>query len=658
MELLLRLFHVPPQPNLVRAFWLCAGIVLISFVAWLFMSFRYLQSRKHAKKFMSAIASTSPLTVEERADGIPLERINTLQFEADELSSIPRRWWATLRSALARHSRTIDEERWFLLKPVHQLLTEEEVLGGFGAGWIQAVPGLLTSIGLTCTFFMIVLGLQSLHYSGADVPIAGLEELINALSGKFWTSIAALSCSLLFIVFREIYEHRLVSRYQIVCRTLDDRIPVLRTESVLLEIYRSTAMQETSLSHISSDLVGRLTGILKVDLFPALAGDLAGQISPALEAIRTVIERLESQKQESITGELRTLIDGLQSSLTEALREMGRQFHEQLAGGARDEFGNVQKSLSSAADAIQQAMVKFDFSQQQMAEIIRAAGTVTEGQMNANQRQVEAMTQLMEGLMRQLSDSTGSSMKSMSLALAGVVDDLKTRIDALTITMAETVSSATAKSAIASDNILARVEGWSQSSEERLAKIAESFDKRLDEIGAAGSALKSAQSNLVETLGQSRGVLDSFASAASQVQAYTTALGGLSRNNEELQKQQVLAISNIRQAVDGLRSAGDASQGLLERYQATLQNYKGVFDTLDQKIEGVLTAINRGMQDYVQTAENNFRGIVSHANSHLPKMTESFDGQIHRLSEQLEDLTEALDKGIKNLRDRQTSGRA
>lgn len=61
-----------------------------------------------------------------------------------------------------------------------------------------AIPGILTGVGLLMTFVAILDGLSHVTVS-ANMDVKGIGGLINGLSGKFVSSIVAVTCAVLFV---------------------------------------------------------------------------------------------------------------------------------------------------------------------------------------------------------------------------------------------------------------------------------------------------------------------------------------------------------------------------------------------------------------------------------------------------------------------------
>ena len=84
---------------------------------------------------------------------------------------------------------------------VSAYVNEETVIDtAGGVGLAEITPGLLTSLGILGTFLGLVRGLSGLQLSAANTEqlLAAMEQLIGGMSTAFLTSIAGVSCSLIF----------------------------------------------------------------------------------------------------------------------------------------------------------------------------------------------------------------------------------------------------------------------------------------------------------------------------------------------------------------------------------------------------------------------------------------------------------------------------
>jgi Mg2+ and Co2+ transporter CorA len=609
-------------------------------------AFRVLRANRAILTILKSIADAS---TEERIDGIPLDRIDTIRSEIKVSNEYVREWWSTIESSLLPYESAGEETRWFVSSSARDLFSAEELFEDYADGAHQAVPGILTALGLLGTFSALLLGLADLKYT--EKAVLGLSELINALSGKFFTSVLALGSSLLFVIAeRFIFAARFENLYAKLCNRFDKVFPRLSEERVLLGILSASRKQEVSLSNISSDLVGQLTGAFQSQIVPSLAGDLAEQMTkqllPAIQKLEGALERLESQKQDTVVGEFRSLVSTLETSITNALSNMGSQFHDQLTGSARSEFAAVQETLSGTSQMLLQMNAQFELTRSALANLVDAANASSQNQAKASQDQADALKELMHGLIEELGKNASSNLQNIAGALTNVISDLSRKVENVSETMIRSVTDAAQGSQHAADALIAKSGSWTEATGDRLNSLLESIEARSAEFTAAGKSLLDAKALLGEVLNRNATALSSMESAARQVEGYSTALTAVARNADEMQRRQAEAIALSRQVVEELKQTSSGNQRILDQYNRSLEEAQSVFGTLDTQIEKLLTNINAGMQEYVQTVEKNFSVIVKHSNDYLPEISRVLQSQIQQLESQLEELTNVFDRAL------------
>jgi predicted transcriptional regulator len=396
------------------------------------------------KKILKYLQSATRADVKDRYEGLSLERVQTLRVAIKQNGGAELPWWKTLETALLLYRKPDGEERWYISNPARELFPPEELFE-YSEVSHQSVPGILTAMGLLGTFFALFLGLIQVHDTGSSVT--GLPELIDALGGKFFTSIVALAGSVGFVVLeRYIYAGKFDKLYAEICARIDEVFPRISAERILLDIRHSSEHTTKSISNISSDFVGKLTGALQTQVMPALAGELAGGLAahlvPAIQKMESTLERLESQKQNSVVGEFSSLIEGLKTSITSALSDMGRKFHEQLSGSTKSEFASVQETLANTAEMLRLMSGQFESTRSALAGIVAAADTSSRDQARASQEQAAALHQLMNGLIDTLGKNASDNQQKITGALTNVISDLSRKVEEVSDKMVHSVANA------------------------------------------------------------------------------------------------------------------------------------------------------------------------------------------------------------------------
>lgn len=107
-----------------------------------------------------------------------------------------------------------------------------------GQSLAEALPGWLTAIGLLTTFIAILLGLQGVKVL-TNLEVRGIGGLVNGLSGKFFSSIIALSCAISITITQYFLSGFTQSRWRRLTDRLQAIIPHLSIERIFLEMVQS-----------------------------------------------------------------------------------------------------------------------------------------------------------------------------------------------------------------------------------------------------------------------------------------------------------------------------------------------------------------------------------------------------------------------------------
>jgi Mg2+ and Co2+ transporter CorA len=648
------------------------GSAVLVLVAIYFGGQMYLEARQLRKRFATlrdVWAAIEPPVREDRGFGLDGRKFAEIQAKGKQLEGTVRSWWLAVDEAFDRYTSPEEREGWFLTKPVRELLPESLIGRNFHIAFYSAFPGILTGSGLMLTFMAILLALIGVHYNDKNPadPVSGIGGLINGLSGKFLSSIVALVLSVLFTFFEKGTVRRLRRSYEELVDAGQTLFPYLSPSHILLDLQRFASKQTVSVSHISTEVVDRFVAAFQTQVSPALAegvsagmaGKLQDEFRPTmqrmndtLEQLNTAIIRLESQKQESIAGELRDLLGSLERSLVGALESMGSQFHHALAGAATQEFGNIQGALEATRQMLSEMNTQFASMQAAFAGIIEKAEASTSTQLQTGKDQTEALTRLMEGLMLKLQETADNNVTSIRSQLTLVVSDLAQRVGSLSQEFMTAAQNATRDSQASALQVVEQTGNWSEATAKRLEALVNAIELRSGEFQAAGTTLLQLQGSLKETIHENAAILARIGEASRQVQAYSTALAGQAGALGDLNKHQVQISAQLKQSTGYIDSAFQRHDEFLKQYRQVFERYEGVFKGLDTTIGSVLTAIQSGMQKYTQSVEHNFQEIVKTANQMLPDIVKKLDAQTGEIAEQIEELSDVLGKGLERLNGR------
>jgi hypothetical protein len=117
-------------------------------------------------------------------------------------------------------------------------MIEENVHGTF----FSAVPGILTGLGLLMTFIAILDGLSHVSVT-ANMDVQGIGGLINGLSGKFVSSIVAVTCAVSFVFVERIAYAQPQQAYKRLINSLAVRFKRKTAEHLLYQLQKELMTQ-------------------------------------------------------------------------------------------------------------------------------------------------------------------------------------------------------------------------------------------------------------------------------------------------------------------------------------------------------------------------------------------------------------------------------
>jgi chromosome segregation ATPase len=328
------------------------------------------------------------------------------------------------------------------------------------------------------------------------------------------------------------------------------------------------------------------------------------------------------------------------------------QFHSALSGAATKEFGNVQGTLEATRQMLGEMNAQFASMQSAFTGIIQKAELSTNNQLETGQRQTEALSRLMEGLMVRLQETADNNVTCIRTQLTVVVGELAEKVGSLSQELITATQNAARESQASAQKVVEETGNRSEATARRLEALVKSIEVRAGELQTAGATLLQVQQSLQQTIAENGQVLTRVADAGRQVQAYSTALAVQGATLENLNKHQVQVTTQLNETAANIAAAFRLHDEFLKQYRQVFERYEGVFKGLDVTLGATLATIQKGMQLYTQSVEHNFQEIVNTANKMLPDIVKKLDAQTGEIAEQIEELSNVLGKGLERLNGR------
>ena len=285
--------------------------------------------------------------------------ISRLQAEAGQTTDKPV--WQTsgfvgkrLRGTWLRFLQNAEQlDRRGLPTNVEDYINDDTVTHGPGnATLAELIPSLLTSLGILGTFMGLSRGLSSLNFADSAKLVEGIPVLLEGMRFAFGTSVAGISCSIVFNMLNRISQG---SSY----RAIDDFV----TSFTQLAMSRPLD-NDVQMIILNQDRNYMLQGINDT-LVDRLADNVGRSITRAMTPVSDSMDRL-------IIGATRNQIDGVNHIVARFLDEMDRS------------LGNQFSAMATAMDAVTQNQI---LAARQTGETVSTAQGIVD-----NARSLQEMT--------------------------------------------------------------------------------------------------------------------------------------------------------------------------------------------------------------------------------------------------------------------------
>ena len=259
--------------------------------------------------------------------------ISRLQADAGNTSGAKPVWQEArfvgnrLRGSWLRFLQNAEQlDRRGLPTNVEDYINDDTVTHGPGnATLAELIPNLLTSLGILGTFMGLSRGLSSLNFADSTQLVEGIPVLLEGMRFAFGTSVAGISCSIVFNMLNRISQG---SSY----RAIDDfvssftQLAMSRPLDNDVQLICQNQDRNFMLQGINDTLVDRLAENVKLSM------------TQALNPVADSMDRF-------ILGTTRNQIDGVNRIVGRFLDEMDRS------------LGNQFSALSQTMDAVTQNQV-------------------------------------------------------------------------------------------------------------------------------------------------------------------------------------------------------------------------------------------------------------------------------------------------------------
>jgi predicted nucleic acid-binding Zn-ribbon protein len=120
-------------------------------------------------------------------------------------------------------------------------------------------------------------------------------------------------------------------------------------------------------------------------------------------------------------------------------------------------------------------------------------------------------------------------------------------------------------------------------------------------------------------------------------------LAAASRDLRSVSEVARVAEQELQQVAAQFAQQGTTLDHTADRHQALLEQYRSVFDRIQQGLGAVLQQLADGMQRYHEASRTGLREHLEEFDNHLAAATQQIKGSVEGIREGLETLTDAID---------------
>ena len=179
--------------------WIAAAGLVIFSCYWLLRLWLVIrrECRLHSQ-VRSNLESIRTRYPRKASDGLSAPAYDAIVRLFEKTPALRHPWDAYNALILSRRSSSSEDQFWATESADHAFSEAVVIDTRLNRRFFQAVPGIVTGVGLMFTFLAILVALLDVRFIGNEVK--GVDLLISGLSGKFVSSIAALVAATMYLL--------------------------------------------------------------------------------------------------------------------------------------------------------------------------------------------------------------------------------------------------------------------------------------------------------------------------------------------------------------------------------------------------------------------------------------------------------------------------
>lgn len=229
---------------------------------------------------------------------------------------------------------------------VEDYINDDTVVHGPGnAQLAELVPSLLTSLGILGTFMGMMSGLSGLDFSNSERIIDSVPTLLAGMKFAFGTSVAGVSCSIVFNMLNRILQG---SGY----RAIDDFVECFT--SLAMSRPLDNDVQLICQNQDSNHMLSGLTEVLPGTLAQVMEGSITRSLTPVAQAMDSFLIGATRAQVDGVARIVGSFVQQMNASLNDQFMQLGRTMTE-INQNQQVAMNQVTQAMQAASTILEDA---------------------------------------------------------------------------------------------------------------------------------------------------------------------------------------------------------------------------------------------------------------------------------------------------------------
>ena len=457
---------------------------------------------------------------------------------------------------------------------------------------MQAVPSILTSLGILGTFIGLAYSVWHFDSSSSESIRASIETLLSGMGTAFFTSVAGMLCSVLFLWFERSRYNRLSNSVDALCARINK------------QYHRpSGALLDAGLEKISNKIDG-----LQLSIGNDLDKVLSEKVAPIMKDISHQIDGLELTFGDDLDKVFDEKVTPIMTEISHKLENPAKAVADSLLSEFKKLSDNFADRLTEKVNGkMNELLQQFILATNEMKGVPAAINTATENLIKSGEMSIEAQKEFTKETQSRFEKYTEELTSAVKVQLSEIQHQMESTSGALKGIPEEITHSVEAQKTV--------TEEFSQQIA-KLGSIEEIYSAAIEKITSANQDLADAKSNINALTNKISDVATSIENASNGiVESTENMLADFER------------INNLNQVV------ATQVKGYSDRISGIENGLKGIFDEIE-----------KGLNRYASTSSKNMQGLLDTFTTAVAKASQEISNATSPLHEAVSGILNALEK--------------